>query len=193
MRSGSIERKTKETQIFIYWDLDGGDISIETGIGFFDHMLEAFAVHGNFGLTVKVDGDLHVDCHHTIEDTGIVLGQVLNQILESKSGIKRYGTFYIPMDETLAFASIDISGRPFLVFNGDFPQSTSLNFDYCMVEEFFRAFAFNSKVTLHINKMYGSNSHHIAEAMFKAVSHALKEAVTVSNVAKPLSTKGCLD
>lgn len=192
MRNAAVERTTKETQIFVAVDLDGGNVSIDTGIGFFDHMLTAFAVHSGFGLTVKAKGDLEVDCHHTVEDTGIVLGQALCQSLGDKSGIERYGSFYVPMDEALAFASVDISGREFLVFNAEMPQATVGAFDCCMTEEFFRAFAFNAGITLHIKCEYGSNSHHIIEGIFKAVAHAMKAAVKKRGGKAPLSTKGML-
>lgn len=192
VRSAAVERKTKETEIFVAVDLDGGNISIDTGIGFFDHMLTALAMHSGFGLTVKAKGDLNVDCHHTVEDTGIVIGQALGKALGDKSGIKRYGSFYIPMDEALAFSSIDVSGRPFLVFNAQMPQATVGEFDCCMTEEFFRAFAFNAGITLHIKCEYGSNSHHIIEAIFKAVAHALGCATKKTQSGKTLSTKGVL-
>lgn len=192
MRNAGVERKTKETDIFISLDLDGGNVSVETGIGFFDHMLTAFAVHGGFGMTVKVSGDLEVDCHHTVEDTGIALGQAFFKALGDKSGIERYGSFYIPMDEALAFAAVDISGRPFLIFDAQFPQAVTGTYDCCMTEEFFRAFAFNAGITLHIKSEYGKNSHHIIEAIFKAVAHSMKTAVKKSGDNKVLSTKGTL-
>ncbi|MGN0442561.1 MAG: imidazoleglycerol-phosphate dehydratase HisB [Acutalibacteraceae bacterium] len=192
MRNAAVERKTKETEIFVAVDLDGGNISIDTGIGFFDHMLTALAMHSGIALTVKAKGDLEVDCHHTVEDVGIVLGQALSKALGDKSGIKRYGSFFIPMDEALAFASIDISGRPFLVFNAEMPQAVVGGFDCCMTEEFFRAFAFNAGITLHIKCEYGSNSHHIIEAIFKAVAHSLACAVEKTDSGKTLSTKGVL-
>lgn len=193
MRSAAVERKTKETEISVLLNLDGGEVEIETGIGFFDHMLAAFAVHGDFGLIVKAKGDLYVDCHHTVEDTGIVLGKAFYKALGNKSGIKRYGSFYIPMDEALAFSSIDVSGRPFLVFNAEFPQKVVGAYDCCMTEEFFRAFAFNAGITLHVKSEYGSNSHHIVEAVFKAVAHAMNMAVKPDEAGKTLSTKGSLD
>lgn len=192
MRNAGLERKTKETQILVAVDLDGGDIQIDTGIGFFDHMLTAFAMHGGYGLNIKVTGDLFVDCHHTIEDTGIVLGQAFAKALGDKSGIERYGSFYIPMDEALAFCSLDISNRPFLVFDAAFPQETIGSYDSCMTEEFFRAFAFNCGITLHIKSIYGSNSHHITEAIYKAAAHALKQATTKRTEVGALSTKGSL-
>lgn len=192
MRNAAVERKTKETEIFVAVDLDGGNISIDTGIGFFDHMLTALAMHSGIALTVMAKGDLEVDCHHTVEDVGIVLGQALSKALGDKSGIKRYGSFFIPMDEALAFASIDISGRPFLVFDAEMPQAVVGGFDCCMTEEFFRAFAFNAGITLHIKCEYGSNSHHIIEAIFKAVAHSLACAVEKTDSGKTLSTKGVL-
>lgn len=193
MRTASIERKTKETDIKLQLNLDGGEVLITTGIGFFDHMLTAFAVHSNIGLVIEAIGDTYIDCHHTIEDVGIVLGKAFDKALANKGNIERYGNFSIPMDEALTTANIDISGRPFLVFNAEFPQQTSANFDYCMVEEFFRAFAYNSKITMHINMAYGKNSHHIAESIFKAVAHSMKQAVKISNTNIPLSTKGSID
>lgn len=193
MRSSSVERKTKETEITVSLSLDGGNADIDTGIGFFDHMLTALALHGGFGLCVKVKGDLYVDCHHTIEDTGIVLGKAFYGALGDKGGINRYGSFYIPMDEALAFASVDVSGRPFLVFKAEYPQAVVGAYDCCMTEEFFRAFAVNAGITLHINSLYGNNSHHIIEAVFKAVAHALKTAVAQTNNGETLSTKGSLD
>ena len=193
MRTATIERATKETQISVTVELDEkGRADIDTGIGFFDHMLTALSVHSGISMTVKVKGDLNVDCHHTIEDTGIVLGQALGQSLGTKSGIVRYGTAYIPMDESLAMASLDLSNRPFLVFNCDFTNQSCGGYDLCMTEEFFRAFAFNFGMTLHINLLYGSNDHHKAEAVYKAVAHALKTAVTLNADGNTLSTKGVL-
>lgn len=191
MRTAQVERKTKETDISAALNLDGGEVSVETGVGFFDHMLTAFAVHGGFGLNVRVKGDLEVDCHHTVEDTGIVIGQALAKALGDRSGITRYGSFFVPMDEALAFSSIDISGRAFLVFDASFPQETVGGYDACMTEEFFRAFAFNAGITLHIKAPYGNNSHHIIEAIFKAVAHALAAAVAPAGKGV-LSTKGVL-
>lgn len=193
IRKGSIVRKTKETDICIEVSLDGkGNADIDTGIGFFDHMLTALSVHSKISMRVHVKGDLHVDCHHTIEDTGIALGAALGQALGDKSGIVRYGTAYIPMDESLAMASLDLSNRPFLVFNCDFTNQSCGGYDLCMTEEFFRAFAFNSGMTLHINLLYGSNDHHKAEAVYKAVAHALKTAVSFNSDGSTLSTKGVL-
>lgn len=193
IRKGSVSRTTKETDINISVVLDNkGTADISTGIGFFDHMLTALSVHSGISMNVKVKGDLHVDCHHTIEDTGIALGQALGQALGNKSGIVRYGTSYIPMDESLAMASLDLSNRPFLVFNCDFTNQSCGDYDLCMTEEFFRAFAFNSGMTLHINLLYGSNDHHKAEAVYKAVAHALKTAVEKNASGAVLSTKGVL-
>ena len=193
MRIGTIERQTKETQISVGVNLDGkGKAEINTGIGFFDHMLTALSVHSGISMKVNVKGDLDVDCHHTIEDTGIALGQALAKALGTKSGIARYGTAYIPMDESLAMASLDLSNRPFLAFNCEFTNQSCGDYDLCMTEEFFRAFAFNSGMTLHINLLYGTNDHHKAEAVYKAVAHALKTAVTENNDGSTLSTKGVL-
>ncbi|MBR6623744.1 MAG: imidazoleglycerol-phosphate dehydratase HisB [Ruminococcus sp.] len=193
VRFGSVQRKTMETDIEISVTLDGkGNSDIHTGIGFFDHMLTALSKHSGISMSIHVVGDLDVDCHHTIEDTGIALGQALGKALGAKSGIVRYGTAYIPMDESLAMASLDLSNRPFLVFNCPFTNQSCGNYDLCMTEEFFRAFAFNSGMTLHINLMYGSNDHHKAEAVYKAVAHALKTAVSYNSDGSTLSTKGVL-
>ena len=192
MRTSIVERNTKETQIKIELNLDGGEVKVDTGIGFFDHMLTAFGVHGGFGLNVKVTGDLDVDTHHTVEDTGIALGKAFIEALGDMRGINRYGTFYIPMDESLAQASLDISNRPFLVFNADFAQEKCGDYETCVTEEFWRAFAVNSAITLHINVLYGVNAHHEIEAIFKAVAHALKIAVQKNGDNCVLSTKGVL-
>ncbi len=192
MRSAVIERTTKETQISITLSLDEQFADIDTGIGFFDHMLTAFAVHGGFGLSVKAKGDLYVDCHHTIEDTGIVLGKALDKALGDKGGIARFGSFYVPMDEALGFCALDISGRPFLVFDAAFPEERIGSYDSCMTKEFMRAFAFNAGITLHLKALYGENSHHIAEALYKALGHALSQAVKPLDDSKVLSTKGVL-
>ena len=183
-------RKTKETDITVELCLEGGPVDISTGIGFFDHMLTAFAVHGGFGLRLQAKGDLEVDCHHTVEDTGIVLGKALAKALGDKGGIARYGSFYIPMDEALAFTSLDVSGRPFLVFHGSFQQERVGDYDTCMTEEFLRAFAMNSGITLHSSVLYGANAHHEIEGIFKSLGHALKQAVQQQD--GTLSTKGVL-
>lgn len=193
IRRGEITRKTRETNIYIVTELDGkGNSDIDTGVGFFDHMLTALSKHSGISMTIKVKGDLEVDCHHTIEDTGIALGQALYIALGGKSGIVRYGTAYIPMDEALAMCSLDLSNRPFLVFNCDFTNQSCGGYDLCMTEEFFRAFAFNAGITMHINLMYGTNDHHKAEAVYKAVAHALKAAVAYNADGTTLSTKGVL-
>lgn len=191
MRTAEIKRKTKETDISVALDLDGGNVNIRTGIGFFDHMLTAFAVHGGFDLEVFVEGDLDVDTHHTVEDTGIALGAAFKKALGDMGGINRYGSFYIPMDESLALCALDISNRPFLVFNAEFKEERCGEYETCCTEEFFRAFAVNAGITLHLNVLYGSNSHHEIEALFKAFAHAMKIAVAPSG-GGVLSTKGVL-
>lgn len=191
MRSAQIRRTTRETDISLSLCLDGGEAGIQTGIGFFDHMLTTLAVHANFGLTVSCQGDLAVDCHHTVEDTGIVLGQAFAQAVGDRSGIARYGSFFIPMDEALALCAVDISGRPYLVFDCDFSSGRIGEFDTQMAEEFFRAFAMNAGLTLHLKLLYGKNDHHKAEALFKALAHALAAAAAPTGGAV-LSTKGML-
>ncbi|WP_295155054.1 imidazoleglycerol-phosphate dehydratase HisB [uncultured Ruminococcus sp.] len=192
MRSSEIKRKTKETDIEVFVDLDGsGKVDIDTGIGFFDHMLTAFGVHSGIDLKVKCVGDLYVDAHHSVEDTGICIGKAFAEALGDKGGIARYGSAYVPMDEALSFCSLDISGRPFLVFKADFHDDRCGQYDTCLTEEFFRAFAFNAGITLHVREEYGNNDHHIIEAMFKAVAHALKDAVAETGKGV-LSTKGVL-
>jgi imidazoleglycerol-phosphate dehydratase len=191
MRQAKIERKTKETDVKIELIFDGkGEYEIATGIGFFDHMLTAFSVHSGISSKINVIGDLNVDAHHTVEDTGIVLGQAIAKALGDKTGIKRYGNFSIPMDESLASCSLDISNRPFLVFNAEFSDERVGEFDTSLTEEFFRALAFNAGITLHLNVLYGSNSHHKIEAIFKAFARAFKEAVTESSQIS--TTKGLL-
>ena len=191
MRTAVIERNTKETQIKIELNLDGGAVQVSTGVGFFDHMLTAFGVHGGFGLKINVTGDLEVDTHHTVEDTGIALGMAFKQALGDMGGINRYGSFYIPMDESLALCALDISNRPFLVFKANFNEERCGDYETCCTEEFFRAFVVNSGITLHINVLYGLNSHHEIEAIFKAFAHALKIAAAENN-GGILSTKGVL-
>ena len=192
MRTSEITRKTKETDITLKLCLDGGEVKIDTGIGFFDHMLNSFATHGGFGLEITAKGDLEVDGHHTVEDVGIVLGKAFNEALGDKGSIERFGSFYVPMDEALAFASVDVSGRPFLVFDAEFPQAVCGDYDCSLTVEFMRALAYNAQITLHIKSVYGDNSHHITEAVFKAAAHSLKAAVAQNNSGKPLSTKGVL-
>ncbi len=193
MRKAEITRKTKETDITVVLDLDGsGKPEINTGIGFFDHMLTALCVHGGFDMKVICKGDLNVDGHHSVEDTGIVLGQAFAQALGDKAGIMRYGSAFIPMDEALGFCALDISARPFLVFNAKFTNERIGDYEACLTEEFMRAFAVNAGITLHLREEYGSNDHHITEALFKALAHALKQAVRVNDSGKALSTKGTL-
>ena len=191
-RTAQLQRKTKETEVEVSLCLEGGAVNVSTGVGFFDHMLRAFAVHGGFGLQVNTVGDWEVDCHHTVEDTGIVLGQAFAQALGERAGIRRYGSASIPMDEALGFCAADISGRSFLVFRGEFPQERVGDFDTCMTEEFFRAFAFNAGITLHLDCKYGKNSHHMIEALFKAAAHALADAVLDTGTGEVLSSKGML-
>ena len=192
MRTAQITRTTKETDITLSIDLDGkGNVSIASGIGFFDHMLTALAVHSGVDMDIKCKGDLYVDGHHSVEDIGICLGKAFAQALGDKAGIARYGSAFVPMDEALAFCSLDISGRSFLVFDASFSDDRIGEYDTCLTEEFFRAFAFNAGITLHIRQEYGKNDHHIAEAIFKAVAHALKQALAVNGGAV-LSTKGVL-
>ena len=193
MISREIKRTTKETDIHLKLNPDGQGFYTGTcGVGFFDHMMQAFCVHSGFDVELQMKGDLEVDCHHSIEDLGIVLGQAFAQAVGDKSTICRYGSFYIPMDEALGFCSLDISGRPFLVFDAAFTNQSVGTLDCCMVKEFFRAFAFNGGITLHVKCLYGENDHHIIEALFKSVAHALKEAVKPNN-GKILSSKGMLE
>ena len=193
MKHGLVERKTRETEVSVEVTIDGKGIAdISTGIGFFDHMLTALSVHSGISMSIKCKGDLYVDGHHTVEDTGIVLGQALSKALGDKSGIVRYGSAYIPMDEALGFCSLYISNRPFLVFNGEFTNQMIGEYDTCLTEEFFRAFAVNAGITLHVNMVYGKNDHHKCESVFKAVAHALKMAVKETGSGETLSTKGGL-
>ncbi len=194
MRKSEKKRTTAETSIRVSVDLDGvGESKIETGVGFFDHMLTLFAKHGGFDLAVKCKGDLAVDGHHSIEDVGIVLGEAVKEALGDKAGIARYGSFYIPMDEALAFVAADISGRPYLVYEGGEMAPTVGDEDTELTEEFLRAFAFNAGLTLHTRVLYGNNTHHKIEALFKALGHALAIAVRKDESVKGvLSTKGVL-
>jgi imidazoleglycerol-phosphate dehydratase len=193
-RRAEIERKTAETQISIKLNLDGeGTCDIATGIGFLDHMLTLLAKHSFMDLTVKAKGDLEVDSHHTVEDIGIVLGEALREALGDKAGIHRYGNCFIPMDETLAQVCLDFSGRPFLVFGAEIPKIRLENYDTEMTEEFFRAVAMHCGLTLHIRVLYGSNVHHIIEAIFKAFARAVAEAAAVDpRVKGVMSSKGVL-
>ena len=191
MRSAEITRETKETQIQLNLNVDGnGTFTGTSGIGFFDHMLTAFAVHGGFALTLHMQGDLHVDGHHSVEDVGIVLGKAFAQAV-NKGEIERFGNAYVLMDEALAFCALDISGRPYLAFDAVFSNQSVGELDCCLVEEFFRAFAMNSGITLHIRLERGSNDHHKIEAIFKAVARALKQAVILRR-GTVLSSKGVL-
>ena len=191
IRQATICRETKETQIALYLNLEGGERKIETGIGFFDHMLGSFAVHGGFGLILKCTGDLEVDGHHTVEDVGIALGQALARILGDRAGIARFGSSYVPMDEALGFCALDISGRPYLVYDAPMPQPMCGQYDTCLTVEFMRAFATHAGITLHLKSMYGDNAHHITEALYKALARALRQAVTETG-GEVLSAKGVL-
>ena len=191
LRAYSIQRKTKETDIQLSLSLEGGEVSVSTGIGFFDHMLTAFAFYGGLGLKLEVQGDLEVDGHHTVEDVGIVLGQAMSRALGDRKGIRRFASAYIPMDEALCFTALDFSNRPFLVFAADMPQPMIGGYDSCLTEEFMRAFAVNSGLTLHMKCLYGKNAHHITEALFKSLGVAVKEAVAVTGTGVT-STKGVL-
>lgn len=194
MRQGVVQRKTAETDVQVAIQLDGsGESTVDTGIGFFDHMLTLLARHGLFDLTAICRGDLAVDGHHSVEDLGIALGGALRDALGDKAGIARYGSFYVPMDEALAFVAVDISGRPFLVYDSGSMAPQIGGYDTELTEEFFRALAFNAGITLHVKALYGNNSHHKVEAIFKALGHALYEAVKVrGDIKGVLSTKGML-
>jgi imidazoleglycerol-phosphate dehydratase len=195
MRSGSLSRTTKETEIALSVNLDGsGRADVATGIGFLDHMLDLLARHARMDLTVKAKGDLHIDAHHTTEDIGIVLGQAVKQALGDMRGITRYADVHIPMDETLTRVALDISGRPVLVFRVEFPRDKIGEFDVDLVREFFQAFTMNAGITLHVETLYGDNSHHVAESCFKALARALRAAVAIDPGAKNEipSTKGSL-
>ena len=191
MREATLSRKTKETDIRLSLALEGGEVEVSTGIGFFDHMLTAFAFYGGLGLKLEVKGDLEVDGHHTVEDVGIVLGQAMRRALGDRKGIRRFASAYIPMDEALCFTALDFSNRPFLVFDADMPQPMIGAYDACLTEEFMRAFAVNSGLTLHMKCLYGKNAHHITEALFKSLGVAVKEAVAITGTGVT-STKGVL-
>ncbi len=184
-------RKTKETEITVALELEGGDVCVNTGVGFFDHMLTALGFYAGFGLEISAQGDLYVDAHHTVEDVGIVLGQALAQALGDKAGIARFGAAFVPMDESLSRVVLDISSRPYLVYNAVMPQERIGDYDSCLTEEFFRALAVHGGLTLHAAGLYGSNAHHLTEAMFKALGLALKQAVAVTGQGAT-STKGVL-
>ena len=193
-RVASCSRVTKETDIEIYFETDGtGEAKVDTGIGFFDHMLKSFARHGLFNLDVKVKGDIEVDCHHTIEDTGIVLGEAIKKALGDKKGIKRYGHFMLPMDEVLVLSAIDLSGRPYLNFDAAFTCDKLGELDTEMVKEFFYAVSYSGAMNLHLKVLDGGNNHHMAEALFKAFGKALDMAVSEEPRMKEVwSTKGSL-
>lgn len=193
-RTSNITRKTNETDIKMDFSIDGsGKYEIDTGIGFFDHMLNSFTKHGFFDMTLEVKGDLIVDSHHTIEDVGIVLGQVIKEALGDKEGIRRYGSFMLPMDETLVLCSLDLSGRPYLVFNVDFSANKVGYMETEMVKEFFYALSYSAGMNLHIKLLDGSNNHHIVEAIFKAFAKALDDATRFDDrISGVLSTKGAL-
>jgi imidazoleglycerol-phosphate dehydratase len=195
MRHGELSRQTKETRIQVSVNLDGtGQSDISTGVGFFDHMLTHLAKHGLFDITVKAEGDLHIDPHHTVEDVGICLGQAFLKAIGTPEGIRRFGHAVIPMDEALAEAAVDFSGRPYLVYRADIPKVTLGEFDTELAEEFFRAFAMNARLTLHVVLRYGSNTHHGVEVMFKAFARALGEALSRDPRVKGVpSTKGVIE
>lgn len=192
-RTAKIDRETKETKVSVTLNLDGGEASISTGVGFLDHMLDLVARHGRLGLEVKADGDLETGAHHTTEDVGIVIGQALDEALGDRAGIRRYGFATIPMDESLAECAIDVSGRPCTVYEAALPDVSIAGFDAELAEEFFRAVANNAKLTLHVRVRYGTNAHHMVEAAFKAFARALREALSVDpgETGVP-STKGTL-
>ena len=193
-RVQTCRRTTKETDIQITFNIDGsGKTNIQTGIGFFDHMLDGFARHGLFDLEVKVSGDLNVDCHHTVEDTGIVLGQVIKEALGNKAGIKRYGHMILPMDETLALCAVDLSGRPYLRFDADFTVEKLGELDTEMIREFFCAVSYSAMMNIHLKIMDGDNNHHMAEALFKSFGKALDmAAMDEPRIKEAWTTKGSL-
>ena len=193
-REALIERNTKETQIRLQLNIDGtGSSDIDTGIGFFDHMLDGFTRHGLYDLTLRVHGDLNVDDHHTIEDTGIVLGNAIREAVGDKKGIKRYGSCILPMDEVLVLCAVDLSGRPYLVFDGEFKTDRGGYMDTEMVKEFFYAISYTAGMNLHIRVLSGGNNHHMIEAMFKAFAKALDQATVIDpRITDILSTKGSL-
>ncbi len=195
MRSATISRKTAETDISVTLDLDGtGQYDNRTGVGFLDHMLDQLARHALIDMKVRAEGDLHIDDHHTVEDVGIAIGQALAQAMGDKRGIRRYGACHLPMDDAQIRAALDLSGRPFLVWNVEFPTEKTGGFDTELVREFFQAFSTHGGVTLHVDKLHGLNSHHIAEAAFKAVARALRDALEIDpRKAEAIpSTKGML-
>ncbi len=195
MRQATVERKTTETQVTCTVNLDGtGAFDVKTGVGFFDHMMEQLSRHSLIDITLRATGDLHIDDHHTVEDSGIALGQAVAKALGDRKGIRRYGSCDLPMDETLSRCAIDVSGRPFLVFKAEFPRDKIGSFDTELVREWFQAFAMNAGITLHLESAYGLNAHHIAEASFKALARALRDALEIDPRQKDRipSTKGSL-
>jgi len=195
MRTAKVERKTKETDIKLYINLDGkGQYSIDTSIPFLDHMLSLMCKHGVFDIKLKAKGDIDIDYHHTVEDIGIVLGKALKQAIGNMKGISRFGQATVPMDEALASVSLDISGRPYLVYKVEFPKKSKIkNFDPDLIEDFLQAFVSNSSITLHVDSPYGRNTHHIIEAVFKALGRALKNAISIDPRIKGIpTTKGKL-
>jgi imidazoleglycerol-phosphate dehydratase len=192
-RAAEISRKTRETEVTVRVDLDGGEVSAKTGVGFFDHMLELLGRHGRLGLRIEASGDLETGAHHTVEDVGIALGQALDRALADRAGIRRYGYIAVPMDEALGMCAIDVSGRPLCMFGADLPPVSIAGFDAELAEEFFRAVATNAKLTVHLGTRYGSNAHHMIEACFKAFARALREAVQIDPGEPDVpSTKGTL-
>jgi imidazoleglycerol-phosphate dehydratase len=192
-RTAEIARKTRETEVEVAVDLDGGEVSASTGVGFLDHMIELLGQHGHLGLRVAAEGDLETGAHHTVEDVGIALGQALDAALDDRAGIRRYGYTAVPMDEALGMCAIDISGRPLCLFEADLPPVSIAGFDAELTEEFFRAVASHAKITLHLGTRYGSNAHHMIEACFKAFARALRQAVAIDPHEPGVpSTKGTL-
>jgi imidazoleglycerol-phosphate dehydratase len=194
-RKAEITRNTKETRIRVWIDLDGtGEARVSTGIGFYDHMLESFARHGGFDLQVETVGDLHIDMHHTVEDTGIVLGQAVKQALDGFKGVRRFGHAYVPMDETVTRCALDLSNRPYLIWKVAFARPKVGEMDTELFKEFHHAFAMNAGACVHLETLYGDNTHHIAESGFKALARALRMAVEIDPKAggQAVSTKGVL-
>ena len=193
-RTAEISRKTRETEIELAVDLDGGEVDVATGLGFFDHMLDSLGRHAALGLRIQAEGDLETGAHHTVEDVGIVLGQALDEALGDRAGIRRYGSAAVPMDEALGVCAIDVSGRALCLFRSDLPPTSIAGFETELAEEFFRAVARNARLTVHVGTRYGSNAHHMVEACFKAFARALREAIGLDprEPAVP-STKGTLN
>jgi imidazoleglycerol-phosphate dehydratase len=192
-RIAEISRRTSETEVTVAVDLEGGEVAVETGVGFLDHMLELVGHHGRLGLEVKASGDLKTGAHHTVEDVGIAFGQALDRALGDRAGIRRYGYMAVPMDEALGMCAVDVSGRPLCLFQADLPAVSIAGFDSELAEEFFRAVATNAKLTLHVGTRYGSNAHHMIEACFKSFARALRQAVEIDPDEPGVpSTKGTL-